>query len=249
MSTQLVTKDGDPIPPGPIVRVSNEDSPLTVIARVAAGGATLEVIEKLKGLVEWDDARKAKAEFNAAFSAAKGLFKKANKSGYNGHLRSHYSTLEDYDEASREPLTTYGLSWRHVVATEGNMTRVKCILAHKSGHSEECELQAVSESMTNNAVNKLQSLGIVVMYLKRITLSSILGMVSTEDDNDGEGGEGHEKISATQVLDLNAKITEVGVDVVQFKKFLKLDRLEDLLAKNYDAAIQALNDKAKGVRK
>lgn len=237
-----------------IVTTDTPDSALAIVGRMVSANVPKESIDQMVKLIEWDDARKAKMAFNSAFALAKGKFKQAKKSGFNTHLKSKYSLLEDYDDASRDALSAHGLSWRHVPRTEGNNLIVRCILAHQGGHIEEAELSADSHSMTNNAVNKLQSVGIVLMYLKRMTLSSILGLVSdTEFDNDGNGGKGDvERIDAKQLADLKAKIEEVGevgADTTQFLKFLKLTRLEDLPVKSYDAAIQALVAKAKGARK
>lgn len=224
----------------------NSDSPITAIAKMVTSGASKEIIEQMMKLVEWDDARRAMAEFNTAFSAAKQKFKKAKRSGYNAHLKSHYSLLEDLDEATKEALGENGLSWRHVPATLPNdMTSVKCVLAHKGGHHEEAQLEAPSYSMTNNAVNKLQSLGIVVTYLQRKTLGPLLGIVSdSELDNDGTGG--LEVITQEQALALHAKLTDNGLDVDKFNDWLrtdlkcaKLDELPVQALKTVERAIDA----------
>ena len=237
-----------PMTDQPLVRPENSDNPITTIAKMVASGAGKEVVEQMMKLVEWDDARRARAEFNTAFSAAKKQFKKAKRSGHNKHLNSRYSLLEDLDEATREALSEFGLSWRHVPATlDGDITSITCIFAHKGGHSEEAELRAPSYSMTNNAVNKLQSVGIVAMYLKRMTLSSMLGIVSdSELDNDGNGGE-VEFITEEQVNRLHAKITDNGIDMVKFKTWLKTDlkceSLETISAKAFKT-VEAMVDEA-----
>jgi len=233
--------------------ISNADTTLVALGKLAAGGASKEVIEQMKGLIEWDDARRAKAEFNAAFSNAKQKFKKAKKSGHNKHLNSHYSTLEDYEEATKDALSSEGLSWRHVPASiEGDITSVKCVLAHKSGHSEESEMRAPSKSMKNNAVNDLQSVGIVLMYLKRMTLASLLGIVSDSDlDNDGNGGNEGEKISESQSADMKSLIEEVGADTKSFLKFLSqsgkitISSVDEIPSKMHKEAIAALERKRK----
>jgi hypothetical protein len=236
--------------PASLPAIGAQDSALSVVAKMVASGIPKESIDQMINLIEWDDARKAKMAFNSAFAIAKGKFKQAKKSGNNTHLRSRYSLLEDYDDASREALSAHGLSWRHVPRMEGNNIHVRCILAHQAGHTEEAELHADAHSMVNNAVNKLQSEGIVLMYLKRMTLSSMLGLVSdSEFDNDGNGGQEAATITEKQLADLKAKMEEVNADQAQFLKFLKIEKLEQLPAKKYDAAIKALVEKGKGVRK
>lgn len=199
---------------------NNSDNPVTTIARLVASGTSTEIVQQMMALVDWDTKRNAVAEFNAAFSNAKRNFKKAKKSGYNTHLKTHYSLLEDYDEATKEALSEFGMSWRHVPATLlGDITSIKCILAHKSGHTEECEMQAPSYAVTNNAINKMQSVGIVNMYLRRLTLSSMLGLVSDSDlDNDGNSGGEH--ITDQQAADLKALAEEVEANVPDLLEWL-----------------------------
>lgn len=237
-------------PQAQVVPFNPGEGALPTIARMISSGVPKEAIDQMVKLIEWDDARKAKMEFNAAFALAKGKFKQAKKSGNNTHLKSKYSLLEDYDDATRDALSEHGLSWRHVPRMEGNNLHVRCILAHQSGHTEESELHADAHSMVNNAVNKLQSEGIVLMYLKRMTLSSMLGIVSdSEFDNDGNGGAEAETIDENQLANLKAKIEEVGANPVQFLKFLNIEKLADLPKKKFDAAIKALVEKGKGIRK
>lgn len=227
--------------------VNQEDGHITALAKLAAGGASLEVMEQMKGLVEWDEARRARAEFNKAFSMAKAMFKPAKKTGHNQHLKSHYSTLLDYDEATRDGLSANGLSWRHVPKSlPGEITSITCILAHKGGHSEEATMEAPSYSMTNNAVNKLQSVGVVSTYLKRMTLASLLGLVSdSEFDNDGNGGKGQETITEHEAANLKALADEVGAKMPDFLKFFKIEKLELMPKDRLKQATQMLEAKRK----
>lgn len=246
-------RDGIIVPGMPAVESQTQVAPLTVndgalavVARMVSSGVAKEAIDQMVKLIEWDDARKAKMAFNSAFALAKGKFKQAKKSGNNTHLRSKYSLLEDYDDASRDALSAHGLSWRHVPRMEGNNLCVRCILAHQAGHTEEAELSADAHSMVNNAVNKLQSEGIVLMYLKRMTLSSMLGLVSdSEFDNDGNGGKEAERITKEQLAAMSTLIEEVKANVPAFLKYLKIEKLEELSKRAYPDAVKMLEAKRK----
>ena len=72
--------------------------------------------------------------------------------------------------------------------------------------------------------------------------------IEGEDDDGNKAGRGPELITESQAADLLAKITEVGANKEQFLKFLKVEKLSDLPAKRYTAAIRALEDKARGAR-
>jgi hypothetical protein len=104
--------------------------------------------------------------------------------------------------------------------------------------------------MTNNAVNKLQSVGIVAMYLKRMTLASMLGIVSDSDlDNDGNGGGESEKITDSQAADLRALIEEVKAETKPFLSYLakvgkvNISTVEQIPANMYSEAVALLNKK------
>lgn len=225
---------------------TNSDNPITTIARLVSSGASTEIVQQMMALVDWDTKRNAVAEFNAAFSNAKRNFQKAKQSGFNSHLKSHYSLLEDYDEATKDALSEFGMSWRHVPATlPGDITSVKCILAHKSGHYESCEMQAPSYAVTNNAINKMQAVGIVNMYLRRLTLASMLGLVSdSELDNDGNGGGDH--ITDQQAADLKAFAEEVKASVPDLLEWLakkgkvSIKTVEEIPANMHKEAVAAI---------
>lgn len=167
----------------------NADSAIVVLAKMVATGIPKESIDQMKQLVEWNDARRARAEFDAAFSLARGEFKEAKKSGFNTGTQKSYSLLEDYDEATRESLSKHGLSWRHIPQNvEGGKIGITCVLAHKGGYRDTAYLEADPKTVKNNMSNDLQSVGIVSTYLKRLTLCAMLGLVSdSEFDNDGQG--------------------------------------------------------------
>lgn len=228
--------------------ISTADSPIQAIAKMAMSGVSTEVVEQMKGLIEWEDARQAKSKFNSAFSKAKQQFKQAKKSGHNKHLDSHFSKLEDYDDATREALASNGLSWRHVPETlENNITKVTCVLAHEDGHSETACMQASGDSMGNKGVNSLQTVGIVTTYLKRYTLASLLGLVSDSDfDNDGNTpSKPVDFISPEQSANLQALIDEVGADKTKFLEYIKAESLEKIPASWFKNCVAALEAKRK----
>lgn len=234
------------------------DSPIHTIAKLASSGASLEVIQQMKDLVEWEESRRNKAEFNAAFSMAKWQFKKAKKSGYNSHLQSHYSTLSDYDDATKEGLSENGLSWRHNVHIDVNEIVVTCILSHRAGHYEDTKLRAGTEILKNNAVNSLQSMGSVQTYLKRMTLCALLGIVSGEEVDDdgnaagdastpqakapkpktrGAGSSSGKKATEGQVRLLKGKLANAGKTEEDFCKAFEVAATEEITMDQVNDAI------------
>lgn len=223
------------------------DSPIQTIAKLASSGASLEVIQQMKDLVEWEESRRNKAEFNAAFSMAKGQFKKAKKSGYNSHLKSYYSTLSDYDDATKEGLSENGLSWRHNVHIDANEIVVTCILSHRSGHYEDTQLRAGTDILKNNAVNSLQSMGSVQTYLKRMTLCALLGIVSGEEVDD-DGNAAGETISSGQAAEMKSELQRTDSNVAAFLKYVGAKDVDSMTVPQYEKGKTMLANKAKKAR-
>ena len=76
-----------------------------------------------------------------------------------------------------------GLSFRHNIDNKENGIEVTCIIAHESGHSEQTSVLAPPDK--SGSKNDIQAIGSSITYLKRYTLESICGIVTTDDDNDG----------------------------------------------------------------
>lgn len=220
------------------------DSPIQTIAKLASSGASLEVIQQMKDLVEWEESRRNKAEFNAAFSMAKGLFKKAKKSGHNTHLKSYYSTLSDYDDATKDGLSENGLSWRHNVHIDEKEIVVTCILSHRAGHYEDTQLRAGTEILKNNAVNSLQSMGSVQTYLKRMTLCALLGIVSGEEVDD-DGNAAGETISADQAAEMKSELQRTNSNFGAFLKYVGAKDVDSMTESQYQKGKAMLAEKAK----
>jgi hypothetical protein len=72
----------------------------------------------------------------------------------------------------------------------------------------------------------------------------MLGLAASEDDDGKLGGEG-DKITDEQVQELNVLMAEVKADTTKYLKYLKIETLADLPAKQFKNAVAALNAKRK----
>ena len=181
-----------PSPP-PMPVLNEGDSPSMVLGKLALAGVEPSVISSMMELRSKDDERNGRMAFNSAMAKAKKGFKPAKKSG-KGHNDRPYSTLADLDEATKGALSEHGLCWYHETSNgDKGMLSVECVIAHESGHSVTNSLSSQSSQLKNGQTNDLQSMGGVTTYLKRITLGSILGIVSGDEiENDGAGGQAQE---------------------------------------------------------
>lgn len=103
----------------------------------------------------------------------------------NPFFKSKYADLAAIAKAARKPLGDNGLAVIQRVIRQGSagmtlLTR----LCHASG-------QWIESSMTVNPPKQdIQSLGSYLTYLRRYTYSAIVGVVASEEDDDGEAAIG-----------------------------------------------------------
>jgi hypothetical protein len=140
-------------------------------------------------------------------------------------------------------LSEQGLSsaWETVQDEKG--IAVTCKITHILGHSEKTTLKAGGDD--SGGKNKIQAIGSTVTYLSRYTLLSLVGLATAEMDDDGAGSEA-EYISDEQMADINEWIESIGGDCLQnFKKYIGVDELDKIPAKDYKKAITALKNTEK----
>lgn len=123
----------------------------------------------------------------AALSKAQLEMLPAKTGNSNPFFKSKYADLASIVKASRKALGTNGLAVIQRIIRSGSagmtlMTR----LCHASG-------QWIESSMTVNPPKQdIQSLGSYLTYLRRYTYSAIVGVVASEEDDDGEAATGRD---------------------------------------------------------
>lgn len=229
-----------PLPP--------DNGAMSLLAQAVQHNAQPEQIDKLIELVKFHDQREALRAFNQAFTAAQGEFPQIKKtrevdfSTNKGRTYYTYAAFKDIVEAVRPVLQKHSLSFRHEVKEDDGRITVRCILAHAAGHSESAVMSGPVDTSGNK--NSIQGVGSSVTYLKRYTLEAVTGVVTTNDDTDGNTGSA-DTIDENQVADLDSKIQEVGADKAAFLKFAKVNKLEDIHPNAYPALIRKLEQKRK----
>ena len=127
-------------------------------------------------------------ELAAALSKAQGEMQAAVKDKINPFYKSSYADLGSVWDAARPVLSKYGLCVMQT--TEMNSERNQIImvttLAHTSGQWVKSYLPL------NPAKNDSQGVGAAITYLRRYSLSALVGVVC-DDDDDGETSVGRGK--------------------------------------------------------
>lgn len=126
---------------------------------------------------------------------------------------------------------------------------VETVLLHESGE------WVKSEPLKAPASQSMQDMGGQITYMKRYSLSAMLG-IATEKDDDANGVSGNQveykpkKLSESQVKRLFAIAKSKGIEMVDVKKAIMKDynktQAEDLTKQEYDALCSRLESVGKG---
>lgn len=191
-----------------IIIPSNDYNPATLLAMGIQSNIDLNRLEKLIELQERWEANKARKEYFAAFgkfqSMRPDLVKnkqvdyplKNTQPGEPSRMNYKYQELGDIAKHIQEPLAQCGLSYRWDQVEEGDNIIVTCIVSHTSGHQEKGQPLSgkADDSGKKNSIQKKAS---TITYLRRYTLTGMLGLSSSEADNDGLGGAADDNIPST----------------------------------------------------
>jgi len=233
----------------PVAGSENPITPMGLIEKAIAQGASVEQVSQLLELQERWDANQARKEFDAAIASAKAeiptIAKTRTVNFTSSKGRTHYRH-EDLAEIARVVtpiLAKHGLSYRFRTSSPPNEpVTVTCIISHRAGHSEENTLAAGRDESGNK--NSIQGVGSTITYLQRYTLKSALGLAAGEDD-DGQSAEQGQPITDEQRDELLTLIGETETDIEAFCKYMQVESLSDLPGSKFNQAKSALNAKKK----
>jgi len=171
----------------------NQTPHMSLIEIAVKKNAPMDQLEKLMDLQERHEANLARKSFNAAMSIFQSLLPSIEKKGKvsydskSGYVSYDYAKLEDIAKAIKPALKESWLSYRFNQEQHENIIKVTCIVTHIDGHSESSSISANPDTSGNK--DFLKAIGSTISYLKRYTLTGLLGViVGGEDDEGGEGG-------------------------------------------------------------
>lgn len=178
-------------------------------------------------------------ELATSLCKAQGEMGGAVKDSANPFFKSSYADLTSVIKAIKQPFADNGLSYTQFPVTDENGMGVCTRLMHVSGQWLEGQFtlpmvkrdpQAASSSLT---------------YARRVSLSSIAGIPTADDDAESAMLRGDDKkvISDDQIISINKLLDETGADSEKFCKWLKVRSVDQILAMHYDRAVAALEAK------
>ena len=234
-----------------LVPVSDEESQMSAMLKLAIEEKVpVETMEKLVSLSERVSERRARSEFHEAmthFQADCPGIPRAALVDYTTskgtRVRYSYADLQGIAKIVRPILNKYGLSFTWDSEEKDGKIRVTCILRHIGGHSESSTFSCpVSQS---DRMSASQNMGSAATVGRRQSLVSVLGLTDVDVDDDGEAGE---TITESQAADIRALMEEVKADTKKFLKLYGVEKLTDLPASMYAAAVGMLEEKRKAQR-
>jgi uncharacterized protein YyaL (SSP411 family) len=224
-------------------------TPMELLARAVASGATIEVLtglmdlqERYERAQERREASQALKAFDEAIAAAKAEIPVIVK-GTQGH-NYVYADFAAIARVVDPILSSHGLQYRFRTVQTDKAITVTCVL-FGHGHKEECTLSGGAD--TSGQKNAIQSIGSTLTYLQRYTLVQMLGLATAKDD-DGRGGGGGVgditgPINEFQLERLTQLCSETLTDEEAFCAYFKIDTVADLPAKDYGRALVVFEKK------
>ena len=220
-------------------------TPNRLLEIAVQGNADVDKLEKLMELqIRWED-REAEKAFNEASSAFRSECPTIAKT-LTGH-QSKYAGLSETIDQIKPLLLKNGLSYTWKTGQDGENISVTCKVTHLQGHSEETSLSAAPD--TSGSKQPIQAIGSTVSYLQRYTLYAVLGLTSSEMDNDGGNIADSVLCTVWQSNEILEQMTELDVKTDIFYKVLKIKDLSEMTVDKYHEAISQLNIKREQVKK
>ena len=188
-------------------------------------------------------------ELATALAKAQSEMDIAKNTNVNPFFKSRYADLASVIKASRKYLSSHGLSvMQRIITSPSGRMYLYTRLIHSSGQWIE------SNMPINPPKGDIQSIGSYITYLKRYTYAAMVGVVSSDEDDDGEAAmkkvreqkvkkEYECNISKDQLKELVEKIGADGEIANEILKGYKINKLSDLPKSKFHGCIARITQR------
>lgn len=196
-----------------VAKQNTGDAMLQMIEKVCTNpDFDIAKMEKLIAMRDAEMARVAKIDFTTAFAAMQPQLPAVEKTGSvsydkNATVAFRFAKLENIVEAISPLLKEYGFSFSHCSHYTDKGVKIITTLMHSGGHSIGTEREAPLD--TSGSKNQLQAGGSTTSYLKRYNLCDLLGIVTKDEDKDGNNFMDSEEFVLIKNSVTNAKTKEL----------------------------------------
>lgn len=220
---------------------------IQVIERAALNpDIDVEKMERLLAMQERIMTQNAKMAFNESMRLAQTEMPKIKRNKENKETHSKYADLEAVTDEAVPIYTKHGFSLSYGTADcqiPGHY-RITGLCAHSAGFERSYQADVpIDNTGPKGTQNKTMThgFGSTMSYGRRYLICLIFNITLTNEDKDGNGQS--DLITAEQVAALKKLGTEVKADLAKFLKYIKVEKLEDIAAKDFQRAKEALESK------
>lgn len=211
-------------------------------------GTPVAELKELVALHEHMSQRQAQQAFAAAMAAFQAecpsikkssTAKFATRSG--GDMSYTFAALDEIAATVNPILARHGLSYTWDATVAGGALTCICTVRHCDGFSTASTITLPTDSQS--AMSSQQKVGSALTFARRLSLTSALGLTTTDDDVDGRDDGGGAVITDDQVTQLEDLIAELHVDRPRFLKYLGVTALASTPAHKFADALKQLEKK------
>jgi len=205
-------------------------NPETLILRAIEAKVPVEALERLLAMRAELKQELAREAFNNSLATFQASIPYINKSkvANTGKYSYRYSDIADIQRAIAPCLADCGLSVTFDMAQEGDTLKVTCIVHHTEGHNERATFPVPIDRTAR--MNDTQKVGSALTYGRRYALCAVLGIVTAEDDDDGQCAVSHAK-NGTREPPTQENVTAPEEPVTTQEKTINEEQCAELLAK------------------
>lgn len=235
-------------PDPPLGQPNSIDRIIGTIERVARDpSVNVENMERIFALQERLLAIHRKQEFDEALARIQDQIPPVKKDGViplkNGE-KIKFAKFESIQKIVKPMLRAEGFTTTYTEEIPADNPAVKrvVITLSRGGHSHSCAA-FVPVSDPGPARSAAQSMTSATSQGRRRAYVNILDITMEGEDDDGAGG--LEPITEQQVLDLETALTDSKSNRVKFLRWMGVESLSEILTRDYDRAMRALENKRK----
>lgn len=174
-----------------------------------------------------------------ALLKAQAAFAPAVKAKVNPHFKSKYVPLDAVLDAIAEPLRNNGIAILQPTTIQDARTVLVTRLVHETGEWIE------GRYPVHPVKSDPQGEGSALTYARRYALMALVGIAPEDDDGNAATAAVNKPVSDEQAATLRDMIETTNTDTAKFCAAFGVESVDALPATKYDAAMAALNRKAK----
>lgn len=226
---------------------------MAMLQRAASDPAIdLDRMERLFGMLQQIEARRAESAFAAAMAAAQAKIVPVAKNKTNSQTHSKYADLAAIVEAVMPIINGMGfaISGSECEAKDDLHFGLKLDVCHSGGCTKSYVFQVPLDGAGfKGTANKTatHAYGSSFSYARRYGICGVFNIATKDDDGNAQKGppEDNATISEAELAQLSALMASAGVTAMDVLEFHKLDSLTDMPKREFKRAMFLLSKRVK----